>query len=98
MAAFLVVSTPKPFSFPSFWMAAMPLGLEACLNPAVLENTRTLGIPSLLSLFPQTVRDKRHIPRNNKKSFFIIEFLVGIFWINISLNRWCTRMGRIGRD
>jgi hypothetical protein len=60
-------------------MAAIPWGMEACLNPAVLENTSTLGFPSLLLLTSQLIRDSRHIPINNKKTFFMGEFLVGLF-------------------
>ncbi|GAA3415769.1 hypothetical protein GCM10018952_41510 [Streptosporangium vulgare] len=37
-----VVSTAKLFSWPSFWTAAIPSGIESCRKPLVLEKTRTL--------------------------------------------------------
>ncbi|MNY33317.1 hypothetical protein D3C86_1675910 [compost metagenome] len=40
-AAFSVVSTAKPVSFPSFMMAVFPAGIEECRKPAVFENTST---------------------------------------------------------
>ncbi len=35
------VSTVNPLAAPSCWMAAMPVGMESCRKPAVLEKTRT---------------------------------------------------------
>ncbi|MNW50057.1 hypothetical protein D3C74_274970 [compost metagenome] len=37
-AASSVTSTVKPFSVPSFSIAAMPAGIASCRNPAVLEK------------------------------------------------------------
>jgi hypothetical protein len=35
------LSTVNPLATPSCWMAAMPVGMESCRKPAVLEKTRT---------------------------------------------------------
>ena len=48
--AFEVVSTSKPFSIPSFMIAALPAGIELCRHPDVLLNTSTRGLPLLLLL------------------------------------------------
>ena len=49
-------------------MAAIPAGIEACLNPIVLENTKTLGSPFLF--FEQLARASK-AQRLITISFFI---------------------------
>jgi hypothetical protein len=36
-----VAATEKPFERPRLLIAAIPAGIESCLNPAVLEKTST---------------------------------------------------------
>ena len=38
-----VASTAKPFSWPSFRTAAIPVSMDEWRNPAVLEKTSTRG-------------------------------------------------------
>ncbi|CAM5710785.1 hypothetical protein SALBM135S_05902 [Streptomyces alboniger] len=41
--AFSVASTAKPLAAPSSLTVSMPVGIESCRKPAVLEKTRTLS-------------------------------------------------------
>ena len=66
IAAFFVVSTSNWFSSPNFWMAAIPAGMEECLNPMVLENTKTLGAPSRF-LLSHPINSSTVIERNKAK-------------------------------
>ncbi|MFT6995802.1 MAG: hypothetical protein ACJA1P_002547, partial [Maribacter sp.] len=44
-------------------------GIDACLKPIVLENTKTLGLPSLLLL--QEKRIKAQTKSNKTGKFFM---------------------------
>jgi hypothetical protein len=61
-------------------MAAMPTGIEACLKPAVLENTRTFGLPSLLLLQLNVKKAQHANPQNNFFMFFLfVQFSIKTF-------------------
>ena len=73
-------------------MAAIPLGIEACLKPAVFENTRILGLPSLLLLEQLRVKKAQQstTPQNEFFMLFVRSFQFSLNTFANLPNRTCA--------
>lgn len=69
----MVVSTEKPFSTPSFWIAAIPTGMHAWWYPLVFENINTAGFFAM-GIAAEKISNKKG-NRTIATIFFILQYI-----------------------